>query len=162
MAIYTLRTSLGTTIHFLITLAVAVIAVSLLHPTNCWTPFRALWAVGPAIALLVVFAWAIAAILAIANVFFHDCRHLAELGFGICFFLTPIVYPRERLAERGFGFLVDWNPVVVFFDVIREPILSGVPPTPVMFAKAFGIAFGAVIVALALFARFERRIVFHL
>ena len=138
MAVYTLRTALGTAIHFLITLAVAVIAAGVLNNADHLTPLYSLGVVLPAVCLLIFFGWAVTAVAAIANVFFHDARHLLELGFGIFFFLTPIIYPKERLAERGLGFLNDVNPVVIFFDVIRDPILSGTPPTQAMFAKAFG------------------------
>jgi ABC-type polysaccharide/polyol phosphate export permease len=162
MAIYTLRTSLGTAIHFLITFVVAIIAAGAMHPSDSLTPLYALWTVVPATVLLIIFAWAATAIFAVANVFFHDVRHLAELGFGICFFLTPIIYPKERLTERGLGLVADVNPVVAFFDVIRDPVLTGAPPTAAMFAKVFGITFVAVVIAVAVIARFERRIIFHL
>jgi ABC-type polysaccharide/polyol phosphate export permease len=99
---------------------------------------------------------------AIVNVFFQDARHLAELGFGICFFLTPIIYPKERLAERGLGFVIDANPVVLFLDMIREPLLTGSPPAMAIVAKAFGVTFVAVVVAIAAYIRFEHRVIFHL
>src|SRR5262249_25430161 len=72
IAIYTLRTSLGTGIHFLITLVVAIVAAGALHPSDSLTPVYALWAVIPATLILIVFAWAVTAIFAVANVFFHD------------------------------------------------------------------------------------------
>ena len=162
LAVYTLRTSVGTAIHFLITLAVAIVATAILNSTDHATPFYSLWAIAPAVLLLIILGWAVASICALVNVFFHDMRHLAELGFGICFFLTPIIYPRERLAERGLGFLVDANPAVLFFDLIREPMLTGSPPAMAIVAKAFGVTFAAVVVAVAMFARFERRVIFHL
>src|SRR3954467_13402879 len=45
LAAYTLRTSLGTAVHFGIALAVAITAVGVLHPTDHQTPICALWAV---------------------------------------------------------------------------------------------------------------------
>jgi ABC-type polysaccharide/polyol phosphate export permease len=162
LAVYTLRTSLGTAVHFLIALSVAIAAAAVLHPTDSLTPLYALWAIVPAVVLFVVFCWAVTAVCAVSNVFFHDTQHLAEVCFGICFFLTPIIYPKERLTERGLGWLADANPAVVFFDVIRQPILTGEPPTAMAFAKSAGITFVAVAAAGAAFARFERRLVFHL
>ena len=162
LAVYTLRTSLGAAVHFLIALGVAIVAAGALHPTDRLTPLYALWAVLPAVALLVVYCWAMTALCAITNVFFHDTQHLAEVGFGIWFFLTPIIYPKERLTERGLGFLADLNPVVAFLDTIRDPLLTGVPPGAVVIAKAFGITFAAVTTAVGVYAAFERRVVFHL
>ncbi|HJZ90115.1 MAG TPA: ABC transporter permease [Gemmataceae bacterium] len=160
-AVYTLRTSLGVNVHFLIALVVVIAASAVLN-TDHLTPFYALWSVVPAVVLLSAFCWAVTALCAIANVFFHDTQHLAEVGFGICFFLTPIIYPKDRLTERGLGFVADANPVVAFLDVIRDPLLTGVPPTTLAFAKVVGISFVAVVATVAAFARFERRLVFHL
>lgn len=162
LAVYTLRTSLGTAVHFLIALALAVVAAGVLNTADHLTPLYAIWSVLPAVAMLIVFSWAVTALCAITNVFFHDTQHLAEVGFGICFFLTPIIYPKERLTERGLGFVADVNPVVAFLDVIRDPLLTGVPPTAAVFAKAFGVTFVAFTAAVAAFAAFERRLVFHL
>jgi ABC-type polysaccharide/polyol phosphate export permease len=161
LAVYSFRTSVGTSIHFAITLIVAIVAAAALSASH-WTPLHALWAVIPAALLLIVFSWAIGSLFAIVNVFFQDARHLAELGFGICFFLTPIIYPKERLAERGLGFVIDANPVVLFLDMIREPLLTGSPPAMAIVAKAFGVTFVAVVVAIAAYIRFEHRVIFHL
>ncbi|MBO0700812.1 MAG: ABC transporter permease [Zavarzinella sp.] len=162
LAVYTLRTSLGTAVHFLIALALAVVAAGALNTADHLTPLYAIWSVLPAVVMLIVFSWAVTALCAITNVFFHDTQHLAEVAFGICFFLTPIIYPKERLTERGLGFVADVNPVVAFLDVIRDPLLTGVPPTAAVFAKAFGVTFVALTAAVAAFAAFERRLVFHL
>jgi ABC-type polysaccharide/polyol phosphate export permease len=162
LAVYTLRTSLGTAVHFGIALALAVVTAGVLNSADHLTPLYALWAVVPAAALLVICCWAWTALCAVANVFFHDTQHLAEVGFGMCFFLTPIIYPKERLSERGLAFVADVNPVVAFLDLIRDPLLTGVPPTSMMFAKGFAIAFVSIVAAIAVLARFERRVIFHL
>lgn len=162
LAVYTLRTSLGTATHFGIALGVAIVATGVLHPVDHLTPLYAVWAVLPAAALLVVFCWAVTAVCAVANVYFHDTQHLAEVGLGIGFFLTPIIYPKDRLTERGLGFVADANPVVAFLDVLREPLLTGEPPSTGTFARAAGLTAVAVAAALAALARFERRLVFHL
>jgi homopolymeric O-antigen transport system permease protein len=162
VAVYTLRTSLGTTAHFLIALTLAVIAAAVLHRASHLAPLFALWAILPAVILLALFCWAVSALCAIANVFFHDTQHLAEVGLGICFFLTPIIYPKQLLVDRGLGFVAEANPVVAFLDVIRDPILTGMAPTALVFAKAFGLTFVAVVAAVVAFARFGRRVIFHL
>jgi ABC-type polysaccharide/polyol phosphate export permease len=162
LAVYTLRTSLGTAVHFLIALGVAVVAAGVLNEKDHLTPLYALWAVLPAVVLLLIYCWATTALCAITNVFFNDTQHLAEVGFGIWFFLTPIIYPKARLTERGLGFVADLNPVVPFLETIRDPLLTGAPPTTAACASAFGVTFVAVTTAVAVYAALERRVVFHL
>lgn len=161
LAVYTLRTSLGYAVHFGIGLLVAVGATSILSGDPLM-PFYALWAIVPAVLLVVVFAWAVCAICAVATVFFHDTQHLAEVGLGIAFFLTPLVYAKERLSERGLGWLLELNPVVAFLDAIRDPLITGVPPTWLVFGKAALWTAAAATTAIAVFLRFERRVIFHL
>ena len=53
-----------------------------------------------------VFGWALAVLSGTFNVFFQDTQHLAEVGFQILFYLTPIIYrlqdlPRHRLGWRA-------------------------------------------------------------
>ena len=162
LAVYTLRTSLGTAVHFGIALGVAAAATAALQPSDGLAPVRALWAVLPAALLLLVFCWAVTALCAVANVFFHDTQHLAEVGLGIGFFVTPIIYPKERLVERGLGLVADLNPAAAFLDVVRDPLLSGEPPSAAAVAKGAGLTFAAAVAAVAALARFERRLVFHL
>jgi ABC-type polysaccharide/polyol phosphate export permease len=162
LAVYTLRTSLGTTTHFLITISVAILATCVLHRSDHFTPLYTLWTVLPAILMLIVFCWAVTAMFAIANVFFHDVQHLAELGFGICFFLTPIIYTKDRLIERGLGIVADLNPVVAFFDVIRDPLLGGEPPSVGAVCRAFAATLMTLFAAGACVCTLQRRVIFHL
>ena len=162
LAVYTLRTVLGTATHFFIAITLAILAASILNHEDFITPFRAIGAMLPAMALLVLFGWAVTTLFATANVFFHDTQHLAEVGFGIGFFLTPIIYPKERLVERGLGFVSDFNPVGIFLDVIRDPILTGQIPSMIAFERAFGLTVVAVALALVVLSRCERRVIFHL
>ena len=161
LAVYTLRTSLGAGVHFCINLCVVLVASIILNDDHL-APIRSLWAVVLAAIFLAVFCWAVTAFCALTTVFFHDTQHLAEVGFGIFFFLTPIIYPKSLLTDRGLGVLLELNPVVVFLNTIRDPLLSGDAPDALMFAKAGLTSVAAVVLALAVFARWERRVIFHL
>src|SRR6478672_10377801 len=82
--IYPLRTVMGTGIHFLISLSVVVVLVSLLHGSA--DRVGMLWAILPVAVLLLLFCWALATIAAFATVYFHDTSHLVEVGAQIMFF----------------------------------------------------------------------------
>src|SRR5262249_57274820 len=137
LPIYTRRPRRGMLVHALTALVVGVVAASVFNQPDPLASFRVLGPMIPAVILLAVFCWAVTALCSIANVFFHDTQHLAELGLGICFFLTPIIYPKDRLIVRGLGSVAEANPVVAFLDVIRDPLLTGAPPTAVAFSNAF-------------------------
>ena len=90
----------------------------------------------PGIALLFLFGWALAVLAGFANVYFEDTQHLCEIGFQILFYATPIIYPEKLLSGRGLGWVLEVNPVVPFLRLLRDTIVTGKPPTLLMYAQA--------------------------
>jgi lipopolysaccharide transport system permease protein len=159
-SIYPLRTVLGTFIHFAISMVVVVVATAVVQNTPA--PIEVLPAILPAILLVTVFAWGLATISAFAHVYFHDTKHLFEAVAQMYFFLTPIMYPRKVLDARQLGWVADLNPVTVFLELIRDPLLTGVAPTADQYAAAatltavtFGLACGTL-------AWLQKKVIFQL
>lgn len=159
-SIYPLRTVLGQAIHFLIALAVGMVLVVLLKGDA--RPFEVLWAVLPAIGLLMIAAWAVATVFAFTNVYFQDTQHLLEVGAQIMFYLTPIIYDRSKLDGKGLGWLVDLNPANLFLELIRDPILSGRPPAAELYLAAAGVTVALVGLAAGTVAWLQKKVIFHL
>lgn len=162
LTVYTLRSVLGASIHFGIALGVVLVAIVALNPAQWLNPFKVAVAVIPAVALLVIFCWALSTLAAFLNVLFQDTQQLAEVLFQIFFFLTPILYPVEVLYAQGLWFLADYSPVAVFLELIRAPLLTGVPPTWELFGKALLFDAVAVFAALWMIAKMEKKLIFHL
>jgi ABC-type polysaccharide/polyol phosphate export permease len=159
LAVYPLRTVLGWGFHFLVALAVVVIL------SWCLRGFGNLGALPylvPAVALLLVFGWSLAVLGAVANTYFPDTQHLAEIAFQILFYLTPIMYPPQMLDEHRLGWLARYNPLVVFLELIRAPVLAGRAPAPGSFLVAGLTAVTAAVAAALMLRRLERRIIFQL
>src|SRR5690606_11983021 len=109
--------------------------------------FLVLWSVLPALPLLFLFCWSACVLAGYVNVFFEDTKHILEVVFRIGFFLTPIMYRIEWLEAKGMRWIADYNPVVLFFDLIRTPLLSGQPPPLYVWGNAALLV--AVLFALA-------------
>jgi ABC-type polysaccharide/polyol phosphate export permease len=165
MAIYPLRTSLGGTVHFLIALGV-VIALSWLN--NPFANLATLISLVPAVMLLFLLGWSLAVLAGIANVYFQDTQHLCEVGFQILFYATPIIYPTRTLRANHLGWVADYNPLVSFLNLIREPIIgpdgNGIAQIPSL--ATYGMAAMTVLVFFSIGAlvltRVQRRLIFHL
>jgi lipopolysaccharide transport system permease protein len=159
-ALYPLRIVLGTAVHSAIALAVALAAVAVVD--GGFDKVRVVWAVVPVLALLVAAGWAVATLFAFAQVYFHDTRHLLDIGAQILFFLTPIMYSRSVLDQKGLGWVVDLNPVNLYLELIRTPLLTGHPPAAAAYAT--GAAATAVLVGLAAgtAAWLQKKVIFHL
>ncbi|MBX9580520.1 MAG: ABC transporter permease [Gemmataceae bacterium] len=159
-AIYPLRVVLGQAIHFFIALLVVLALVLVLKRTTA--PLEVLWAVVPGILLALVAAWAVATIFAFTNVYFQDTQHLLEVGSQILFYLTPIIYKRNVLDRKHLSWVLDLNPVNLFLDLIRAPLLTGEPPPADLFLTAGVFTVALVGLAAGTTAWLQKKVIFHL
>ena len=93
----------------------------------------------PTLVLIFLLGWSLALCCGISNVVFPDAQHLVEVLFQILFYLTPVMYPSKILAERRMEWLVKYNPLAAFLDLVRVPILEGRFPAPGSYAVALGL-----------------------
>lgn len=158
--LYSARLVLGFAIQSALALGVALVAVALVNGTAAH--LLLLWAVVPALALIVVAGWAVATVFAFAQVYFHDTKHLLEVLAQMLFFLTPIVYPPAVLVNKGLGWVARFNPLNVYLELVRYPLTTGEPPDAKL--VAYGVACTAALVGLAAAATasFQKRLVFRM
>lgn len=159
-ALYPLRLVLGAAVHSGIGLLAALAVVVAVK--GSFAPLGVMWAVLPALILAVVFGWAVAAVCSCAQVYFHDTSHLLEVGAQLGFFLTPIVYYPELLVNKGLRWLAALNPVNLFLELTRTPLLHGQPPPAEMYLKAVLLTAGMVVVAAGVIAWSRQRLIFRL
>jgi len=163
LAIFPLRVALGTTFHFLIALAVVVLLVIGLGILGYrQVHLLALVHIVPGVLMLFFVCWSLAILSAMANVYFQDTQHLLEVGFQMFFYATPIIYKANVLESYGLGWVLDYNPAVVFLKLMRDPILEGT--TPSLITYAHGILILVVTGGLATYfmSRAQKKLIFHL
>lgn len=158
LALYSLRFVLGYAIHALFALAVAVVAVALIDGNG--DRLALFWAVVPSLALIFVAGWAFATMASFAQVYFHDTKHLLEIGTQMLFFLTPIVYPAGLLVSRGLGWMARFNPLNVYLELVRYPLTTGELPDAKLYVYGLACTFGLVVCAAATVARCRKRFIF--
>lgn len=159
-ALYPLRLVLGAAVHSGLAFLAALGLAAVVH--GSLAPLGTAWAILPALPLAVAFGWALAAVGSCAQVYFQDTAHLLEVAAQLGFFLTPILYPASLLEKKGLGLLVTLNPVNVFLDLARTPVMAHRPPPPETYAAAAAVTAGAVGLAAAVLARAQKRLVFRL
>ncbi len=124
------------------------------------------------------------AVAALATVYFRDVQHLIAVALSAVFYLTPIIYPIESkpppaaaaagavtVAEQPhdvgpidhhYRFYFKLNPFYSIIEMFHRPIYDGAFPTRKEFLSATAVALASLGVGLAIFARFEKRLIFHL
>ncbi|RJR19156.1 MAG: ABC transporter permease [Desulfobacteraceae bacterium] len=91
---------------------------------------------------------------------FRDIPMMVQSIMQIAFFLTPVIWKADQLTERA-KFLVVWNPLAAYLDILRRPLLGeSAPPESWYMALGAMAAQAGLFIALYLAAR--RRIVYWL
>lgn len=158
MAIYPLRWALVAAFHFLM----AMIPVFVLSLSTGVPSLGGLLSVPLTYLLLLVFGWSLATICGIANVYFPDTQHFSQAGTPVLFYSTPIIWRPEMLRDRGLSWIVDYNPLAAFVDLIRKPLLEGTLSSPATMFVVVATVAACFLLAVLLLARCERKIVFRL
>ncbi len=160
LGLYPLRTVLGLAIHSSIAFGVALGVLCFFR--GGFAPLGILWAVIPGLILGLLAAWGAATLFAFVNVYCQDTKHVMDIGAQMLFFLTPIFYPVEVLTKRGLGWLARINPVNLFLELIRTPLMHNEPPPAELLIKAaIGTALLLVFSAWVV-SRMQKRVIFHL
>lgn len=159
LAIFPLRTALGNIVHFLIALSIVLV---LTWVVKGFANLASLWCLLPTLLLIFVLAWSLAVLAGSATVYFQDTQHICEVGFQMLFYATPIIYKVGNLRETGLEWMLNYNPLVAFLDLVRIPILEAQVPAAQTFVTATLIAAAVLLAAGLTLARLQRRLIFHL
>jgi lipopolysaccharide transport system permease protein len=159
LAVYPLRAALRTLVDLLIALAVVVAMTACLRGFT--SPLALAW-LTVAIVLLLIFGWSLAALAGYVHTVFRDTRHIAEVGLQALFYLTPVVYPPELLTNTEMAWLVRFNPLVPFLNLIRLPLLEGADPSWRTLAAAAAVTAVVATAAAALRGHLQRRVILYL
>ena len=157
LAIFPLRSVLGSGFHFLIALFVAL-GVSFYF--KGYLSAAVLYLI-PAIALLFLLGWALSIVTGVLYTHFPDTTNFLEIGLQILFYITPIMYkPESVLGRHRLTALIDLNPFTSLLAIVRTPVLEDTAPS--MFHVMFSLAVLAVVgaIALVLLRKLERTLIF--
>jgi lipopolysaccharide transport system permease protein len=117
----------------------------------------------PGLALVMIASLLLIMIFAHLNARFRDVAHMASVGMQVLFYITPVIFPAELLRRRrGLSYVIDLNPMYHLIEVVRRPLLSGGPAEWHSYMAAGLVIAVLGIVAAAVVAIYQRRIVFAL
>ena len=160
IAVFPLRTALTESFHFLIAL---LVLFGLAWYVNGFGNVFTLLSLVPTMGILFILIWSLATLAGFANVYFQDTQHLVDVLFQIVFYATPIIYyPQDLGAGRLFYLVNNWNPLVPFFTLIREPILYARWPEINTYASAGITATLLLVVSSILCSRLQKQLIFQL
>ena len=80
-----------------------------------------------------------------------------QLAAGAVF--TPVMWKPAFLPSH-YRFLIDYNPLSQFLEILRDPFFLGQPASSYAWLSTIVIAFGGAVLALPLIGRYHRRVIF--
>jgi ABC-type polysaccharide/polyol phosphate export permease len=108
------------------------------------------------LALQTAFTIGVALILSSATARYRDVKHLTEIGLGMLFWLTPIIYALGDVPE-GARVLILLTPLSGFITAYQSMFYEQAWPDPAVLLVAAFYAAAALSVGAAMFARVEHR-----
>lgn len=88
---------------------------------------------------------------------FRDLQQIIASAVQLAFFLTPIFWKGSLLKKHLY--FVDWNPFHWMLEVVRAPIIEGIPSW-LIYAKLVGLTVLLYAVAIPFFVKYRRRLAF--
>lgn len=116
----------------------------------------------PGLFVMFLFALSLANISAVFNLHLRDFQHLQQLILQGLFYVTPIIYLPEMLAERGFSFVYRINPFYYILEVVKVPMLGEKMPELSIYLIAIGLTFVLLFWSIRLVMKTKKGIAFKL
>jgi len=105
-------------------------------------------------ALHLLFTYALALLLAAANVFLRDTKHIIGNLLTLWFFLTPILYPLTQVPP-AFRSLVYFNPAAIFTMAYHDVFFWGRWPAWGQLAGVAGLTLVLLVMAVVIFEHYK-------
>lgn len=157
--VFPMRVALGAFINLIFSLTAFFLLYLILAPGAF--SLSMLWT-GPALLLWLMLGIGLANFASVINVFVRDFAPVQSLLLQGLFYVTPILYRPEMVAEVGFSWLFFYNPLYYFVEILRNSLLGDPTPGFIHWMIA-GISAAAVFGASAwLLSRTAGKLVFKL
>ncbi|WLA69335.1 ABC transporter permease [Bradyrhizobium diazoefficiens] len=131
-----------------------VIYVGVLLYFQIWPGAVALLAI-PGLVIILINGGAVTLLIGMISARFRDVPQLINSVVQIVFFVTPIMWRPELLRSRAY--IADFNPFYHLIEVVRMPLLGGIPSMKTYAALVVITVFNLTVVGL-FFSRFRARI----
>ncbi|HEF4759235.1 TPA: ABC transporter permease [Pseudomonas putida] len=159
LAIYTLRTVVGSSIVLMLASLSLYFWVLVIMPQNFGWSWLATLTIFPVLALI---AWPVSTILAYFSTRFRDIPHALGLVMQALWFVSPVYFEAKMFQNGGLHALVDYNPIYHILQIVRAPLLQGQWPTFENYAFSLGTALFFALIAIMVGKKSERKVIFYL
>lgn len=152
-----IATVLASVPHLLIQLALLIGFVFLygIHPGIQWLWLIVVWI------LEIGFVCGLSLLFSACNVFVQDTRYFVESVITVLFWIVPIFYDFSAVPQR-YADIYQYNPVAAMVLAMREILLNGHAPSPVLLLKLALVSVFVIVIGHLAFQKVQRNFYEHL
>lgn len=150
--------SISAAVNMLIGIVIVLLGCVFLDPhktlTLAFSPERislALVCLPLLIALQIVFTAGLGYLLATLNLYLRDTYHVIGVATTVWMFATPIFYPDFIVVKKGYGWILQLNPMYWLIESYRDVLIEAHWPDWLRVAQFAGVALLALWVGSAVF-----------
>ena len=108
-----------------------------------------------------IFSTGLGLVLASANVFFRDTKHLYGVFLTLWMYLTPLFYPIESVSPEVQK-IIGYNPLYHFISIFRGMMLDGVLPSFRENIICLGTGLVVLLLGLFCFKKSQDKFILHI
>lgn len=76
----------------------------------------------PGLIIIFVFMVGIANIVSVVNLNIRDYQQFQGLMLQGLFYITPVIYSKEMMADKGVAYVYEWNPLYYIVEIVKTPL----------------------------------------
>lgn len=111
--------------------------------------------------LLLIFSMSLSIIMSVLAVHFRDTQHLVDVAMRAWMYISPVIIPAESFPENH-RWVLTLNPMYYFLELFDAPIARAEWPASSVILTATVITLLTTSVSLAVFDRYESKLVFRM
>ena len=116
----------------------------------------------PGLALIFIFVLGWTNLVSVVTLYLRDFQPMQSLILQALFYATPIIYPKEQLAARGFAILYEINPFYYMIEIVRGPMLGTELPDLSVYLIAILMSIGIFLIGTAVLMHKKSEVVYML
>lgn len=155
--VFPLSSSVAALVNMLFSLIALVIVMAATHLSLKWTMLF-IWL---PMLYVFIFSTGLGLILASANVFFRDTKHLYGVFLTLWMYLTPLFYPIESVSPEVRQ-IIEYNPLYHFIAMFRGMMLDGVMPSLMENVICLTTGLVTVVLGLLCFKKSQDKFILHI
>jgi ABC-type polysaccharide/polyol phosphate export permease len=116
-----------------------------------------------ALLLTALFILGLVLIVSILTVYFRDLSHITQISFTALFYLTPIIYPIELLANNHLLLtVIKWNPFFYFVELFHTIIYQAKIPDTSLWLMSLSLTAISLMLGFIVFSSREKDVIYRL